>query len=106
MNDLRERIAASLSHTRRIASELRARVADIEARLGADKFQTSSSTKEVRMLLACIEADVERQSVELLALETIVVARTRMGERLQNAFREIHGCELPHSYVFPVPIPN
>ncbi len=106
MIDLRDRTVASLAHARYMAGNLRGQLADMEARLGAVAFRESERAIEGRLLLASIEADVERQAAELVALDAIVTARAQMGRAMQAAYREIVGVDPPGDYVFPVPIPN
>lgn len=106
MNDLREQTVASLARARWMVDSMRDQLTEMEARLGPDAFRTSKRALDGRMLLACIEADVERQSAELVAYEAIVAARAQMGRAMQAAYQNIYGEDPPGDYVFPVPVSN
>jgi hypothetical protein len=92
---LRDDTAEHLTQARRMATEVRALLGDPEKLL-----------PESSIMLACLDAQAERLSTELVAFDAILTARSQMAQALLAVYREIHGADPPSDYVFPVYIPN
>lgn len=104
-------LMAELARIRGLAVSNRALMDRIVPLFGRDVFETDANARHIRLVVACLDADVAFVQSRLLAHEVegcdelVREARDKHGAAREAAYIEVYGQPLPSDYVWPVPVP-